>query len=416
MREGTNTKTAPVRHAAAGWCDTISRRLWFLEAENLCSGARQRTGLNDFGDPPLEPALSRLADSLEQEADLHPLGRFLMRMHLAGLLETRLRLADLWRRHARAPAAEPIRRPIFITGTPRSGSTFLHELLAEDPNNRSPRVWEVMFPVPAAGWRPGQADPRIRKAAACLWWFRRLAPQADAVFPMRAGTPHECVAIHSYTFMSEEFISTCRIPGYERFLRQADLSPAYAWERRFLQHLQAGAPRRQWVLKSPDHVYGLEELFATFPDALVIQTHRNPLEVLRSSCHLTEVLHSLYARPGDRAALAGRETRVLAEALDRFVDFRDAHPALAGRFVDVRYEEIVADPLAVIRRIYDHFDLPLTEAALGRMQALAGKRSRYDHRRAPAAVRGLPESRAEANCFERYCSRFQVGWQQPQTR
>lgn len=400
-----------------GWGDAMSRRFWFLDAEGLCAAARRKTGLKDFGEPTVEPALSVLTQSLEQEAGLHPLGRFLMRMHLQSLLETRLRLADLWRRQAPLLDAQPIRRPIFITGTPRSGSTFLHELLAEDPGNRSPRVWEVMFPIAKSPQAARAPDPRIKKAAASLWWFRRLAPQADAVFPMRACTPHECVAIQSHTLLSEEFISTCHVPSYESFLRQADLSPAYGWERRFLQHLQADSPGRQWVLKSPDHVYGLEALFAVFPDALVIQTHRNPFEVLKSSVHLTEVLHGLYARPGDREKLAARESGVLAKALDRFVNFRDAHPELAGRFIDVRYQEITRDPLAVVRRIYEEFDIPLTGGAIERMQSLAGRRSRYEHRRAPAQPRDfVNEARAHASCFERYCLRFKVGWHQPQAR
>jgi hypothetical protein len=315
-------------------------------------------------------------------------------------------------------AATVVKRPIFITGTPRSGSTFLHELLAEDPGNRAPRVWEVMFPIPGAK-RPfhGPPDPRIRKAAACLWWFRRFAPEADAVFPMRAGTPHECVAIHSYSFLSEEFVSTCRIPSYETFLRQADLRPAYAFERRFLQHLQLGHPNRQWVLKSPDHVYGLKELFEVFPDAHVIQTHRNPFEVLKSSCHLTEVLHGLYARPGSYERVAARETGVLAEALDRFVDFRDDHPELAGRFIDVRYQEIVSNPLAVVRGIYEKFGMSLTDTAMERMQSLARSRSRYAHHRAPAQPRDFTkEPHADLSRFERYSARFQVGWRQSQAR
>ena len=407
----TNLELNQIGGATVG--DHLSRQFWFLEAERLCAAARRKTGLKDFGEPPLEPALSVLTHSLEQEANLHPLGRFLMRMHLQGLLETRLRLIELWRNQPQDLSSIPVHRPIFITGTPRSGSTFLHELLAEDPDNRAPRVWEVMFPVPKSKHQGNAPDPRIKKAAACLWWFRRLAPQADAVFPMRADTPHECVAIQSYSFLSEEFISTCRIPCYESFLRRADLRPAYAWQRRFLQHLQAGQPHRQWVLKSPDHVYGLEELFAIFPDALIIQTHRNPYEVLKSSCHLTEVLHSLYARPGNHDQLAVRESKVLAEALDRFVNFRDAHPELADRFIDVRYREIVSDPLAVVRRIYEKFELPLTDVAAERIQDLAAKRSRYDHRRAPAAPREfVNEPKADVSRFERYCLRFDVSWHQ----
>jgi hypothetical protein len=211
-------------------------------------------------------------------------------------------------------------------------------------------------------------------------------------------------------------VSTCRVPGYESFLRQADLTPAYEFERRFLQHLQCDQPDRQWVLKSPDHAYGLKELFEIFPDALIIQTHRNPLEVLKSSMHLTEVLHSLYARP-DRERIAAREPGVLGGALDRFVDFRDAHPELAGCFIDVRYQEIAKDPLAVVRRIYETFGLPLTATALERMQALAAHRSRYGHHRKPAQPGDFTkEAAADLPRFERYSARFKVGWQQPQTR
>ena len=222
---------------AAGWktiSHDISRRLWLLESNSLCAEARRRTRLENFGDPPIEPVLTVLVNSLETEADLHPHGRFLMRIHLRELLETRLRLVQAWSGWSEAPEASLIERPIFITGIPRSGSTFLHELLAEDPENRAPRVWEVMFPIPARSKHPEKVDPRVRKANACLWWFRRLAPGADSVYPIRAWTPHECVAIHSYTLLSEEFVSTCHVPTYEAFLHAADLGPIYRWQRRFL--------------------------------------------------------------------------------------------------------------------------------------------------------------------------------------
>src|SRR5215472_4735317 len=148
--------------------------------------------------------------------------------HLRQLLENRLRLAEAWKQKREAIDNSPIRQPIFVVGMPRTGSTFLHELLAEDPANRAPRVWEVMFPIGAA--QAGEKERRqwIRKAETCLWWFRKLARGADSVYPMRALTPHECVAIHSYTFLSEEFVSTCRIPTYEKFLRSSDRLEAYS--------------------------------------------------------------------------------------------------------------------------------------------------------------------------------------------
>jgi LPS sulfotransferase NodH len=389
--------------------DRLSRRLWMLQSEALLAEAKRRTRLEDFGNPPIEPALSILVKSIELEADLHPLGRFLTRVHLRELLETRLRLAQAWSRKLEALDDSLIQRPIFITGMPRSGSTFLHELLAEDPENRVPRVWEVMFPIPAASRSPNKVDPRVRKAEASLWWFRRLAPGADSVYPMRAWTPHECVAIHSYTLLSEEFVSTCHIPIYEAFLHTADLGPAYLWQKRFLQYLQLDCSDRRWVLKSPDHVYGLDRLLTVFPDAVVIQTHRNPIQVVRSQIQLTKVLERLFARPREREQLAMSEARKIEQILGYITRFRDAYPNVARQFIDVKYSELVSDPLAVVRRIYGRLDIRLTDATAQRMQRLALSRSRYERRGASPTSEDLGlDCSPQTHLFEGYCSRFEI--------
>jgi Sulfotransferase family len=405
---------------AAGWQTLghgISRRLWLLESDSLCAEARRRTRLEDFGDPPIEPALTILVNSLETEADLHPHGRLLMRVHLQELLETRLRLAQAWSVRLEALEASLIQRPIFITGMPRSGSTFLHELLAEDPENRVPRVWEVMFPIPFASKSPKKVDPRVRKAEASLWWFRRLAPGADSVYPMRAWTPHECVAIHSYTLLSDEFVSTCHVPTYETFLHTADLEPTYVWQKRFLQYLQLGCSNRRWILKSPDHVYGLEKLLTVFPDAVVIQTHRNPVQVLRSQIRLTKVLEAMFARPHKHEQLAMSEARKIGEMVDYITRFRDAYPNVAAQFIDLTYPELVSDPLAVVRRIYERLDIRLTDVAAQRMQRLALSRSRYERRSVSSTSADLGvDCSAETHRFEGYCSRFGIPCQYSESR
>ena len=395
--------------APAKFSDRFGRKYWPFDVEALCAKARRITGLDDFGGTSVECGLSVLVDSLNREADLHPLGRFLMQTHLLDLLRTRLQLIEAWKRQPQTVKDSPISRPIFITGMPRSGSTFLHELLAADPALRAPRIWEVMFPVTANEPDRGWHDRRVWKAATCLWWFRRLAPEADAVYPMRARTPHECVTIHSYTLMSEEFISSCRVPAYADFLRASDRVPIYEWQKRFLQHLQQDQPPGRWILKAPDHVYSLDALFSVFPDALVIQTHRDPLDVLKSTIHLTRVLHGLYARAEDPAQLAAREARVLSAAIDRCLRFRDAHPELAQRFVDVNYSELTADPLTVINHVYRHFDMTLTAKAAGRINELALHRSRYRGRRhiPGLADMGL-DARTLAGRFENYCRRFGI--------
>ncbi|HEV2320418.1 MAG TPA: sulfotransferase [Verrucomicrobiae bacterium] len=390
------------------FAERVSHKLWYLDSNKLREQAQRRTGLRDFGDPPIEPALSILTASLEEEAGLHALGRFLMRGHLLGILEMRLGLAAIWKSEP-GLLDSPIEKPVFITGMPRSGSTFLHELLSQDPDNRSPRVWEVMFPVPAP--EPGvRRDPRMRRANANLWWFRRLAPGADEVYPVRAVTPHECLAIHSYTLMSEEFVTTCRVPAYEYFLRQTGLRRAYAWQKLFLQHLQSRSPLKRWILKSPDHLYGLEELFSVFPDAMIIQTHRNPIDVLKSSLQLTEVVQGLFARP-DRDCLQEREARTLAETMERSIRFRDQHPEMASRFLDLNYSEIVSDPLGTARRIYQHLDCPVTATAIERMRQFIATRSRYQRRRNPTLADLGLDVRAETRRFQNYCRRFGISMQ-----
>jgi hypothetical protein len=398
--------------ASRAFGDRLSRRLWLLQREALCAEARGRTGLEDFGDPPLEPALSVLVNSLEAEADLHPLGRFFMRLHLRELLETRLRLAQAWSGRLEGLEASVIQRPIFITGMPRSASSFLHELLAEDPENRVPQVWEVMFPVPRGGEPPNKVDPRVREAEAALWWFRRLVPGADSVYPLRAWTPHECVAIHSYTLLSEEFVSTCHVPTYEAFLHMADLTPVYRWQRRFLQYLQLGCSNTRWVLKSPDHVYGLDKLLAVFPDAQIIQIHRHPVDVLRSQIQLTKVLAKLFARPEEPDQLKKREARKIEEIVNCITRFRDAYPQLAGQFINVNYGELVSDPFAVVCRIYQKLDIQLTEVAAERVRRMALSRSRYRRHDDGTTFGDLGlDGAADTYRFEGYCSRFGITWQ-----
>jgi hypothetical protein len=215
------------------------------------------------------------------------------------------------------------------------------------------------------------------------------------------------MAIHSYTFLSEEFLSTCHIPRYKSFLRTADLTPAYAWEKRLLQFLQSGRPAARWLLKSPDHVYGLEGLFSVFPDALVIQTHRSPFDSLRSAIQLTEVLQGLYAKPQSRDQIAVTEAQSLAYRIERLMRFRDNHPELAKRFVDVSYVELTEDPLAVVRRIFRKFEIPLSDSAIDTIQRFARGRSAYKGRRtAPGAHEIGLDRTAQLRLFGDYCRRF----------
>jgi hypothetical protein len=387
--------------------DPLSRFFWPMNAEILRKRAELRSGLHDFGDPPLEPAFTTLVDSLERDADLHPLGRFLMWNHLEEMLVLRLRLVDQWKRRSGRWERGRIVKPLFITGMPRSGSTFLHDLLCVDPANRAPRVWEVMFPLSVTRKASQTFNWKIWNASMRLWLFRKIVPMADSVHPIRATSPQECEAIHSFTFYSEEFITTNWLPEYETFLRHTDFNPTYEWQKRFMLYLQGEETNVRWVLKSPDHSHNLDALFTVFPDAVIIQTHRNPREVLESSLRLVEALHRLYAYSDGKEERMRREVRVLAEAMERLLRFRDSHPELESRFLDVRYPDLVSNPLGIVKRIYDHWGYELSPETLESMESLASSRSRYPVKKREHS-RGLPADNAitELSLFKRYCARF----------
>ena len=333
----------------------------------MLSTANRRTGLHEFGYPSFREPLERLLRSLEGEARLNLVGRIAAREDLIGMLMNRLMLERDRARH-RGIADEQIRRPLVITGLPRSGSTFLHGLLAQDPSSRVPLHWELRFPSPPPERSTRETDPRIERAARHLRWFFRLAPEFRKIHPVGARLPEECVVILSHAFLSFEFSSNWFVPSYQSWLEQQDLEPAYRYHRRFLQHLQWGYAGDRWLLKAPPHLPGLRGLFAVYPDANVIVTHRDPLEVVPSIASLHVVLRRTFSRAVDPLAVGPEVSRMLADDIRRGVAARDDGCAGPEQFLDVWYAQLLDDPLAVVRRIYRHFDLPLSTETEGRMR------------------------------------------------
>jgi hypothetical protein len=240
-----------------------------LEFESLLQAAQQRTGLTNFGDDAFHEPLRRLLDSCRNEARLNSIGKLVCTEDILQLMSNRLRIqrdSEKWpdiREHK-------IVAPLFITALPRSGTTLLHNLLAQDEREfYAPATWEVMFPSPPP-FAGQENKPRIRRAATNLTFFNWLVPEFRKIHPMSAHFPQECVAILSHSFMSDQFDSMFSIPAYQSWLEKQDMRPAYAYHRQFLQHLQYGAPTRRFVLKAPNHMFSIEALFTIYPDARII--------------------------------------------------------------------------------------------------------------------------------------------------
>src|SRR5262249_21296241 len=197
-----------------------------LDRELFLEEARQRTGLDDFGDPGFHEPLERLIADFDGEAGLSFLGRIAARQDVIRLLTNRLRMG--WDRRRRpAITAQRVRGPLFITGLPRTGTTLLHGLLAQDPAHRAPLNWEMMFPSPPPDRFHFHHDPRIAASQRQLRWFYRLNPDFRRIHPLAARLPEECLILTSHSFLSFQFQTSHYVPRYQAWLERQDLPPCY---------------------------------------------------------------------------------------------------------------------------------------------------------------------------------------------
>lgn len=332
----------------------------------LMEVAAHRTALDDFGASNFIEPLSRLLSAYNNEADLSFIGHIAMREDILQSLMTRLQCqAD--RKRAPEMGDTRIESPIFITGLPRSGTTFLHSLLAEDPDLRAPRGWEVMYPSPPPDPRRNGPDRRIARAQRRMRQLYWLAPGFRVIHPLDAAEPQECIAITSSSFISDAYPTMCHIPSYQHWLDQTDLQPAYTHHRYFLQQLQAGQESLRWLLKAPAHLFGLQALLKTYPDARIVFTHRDPLEVLPSLANLTLVLRSAFSERHDPQQIGREVLEHWSAGMRAARAFVAQLPDREARCIDVAYNDLVSRPLDTVERLYRHFDLELTRTTRGRM-------------------------------------------------
>ena len=349
-----------------------------LDAAGLFDRARRLTGLSDFGDPFFREPLRVLLDAFETEAELTMLGRVIARADVVRLLQNRLRMTDVLNQHPEIAAGE-IRQPIFVVGMPRTGTTILHELLAQDPDNRVPMTWEVMHPWPPPDSDTYETDPRIRLVEKHFSGVDRLIPGFKRMHPMGATLPQECVALTSHDFASMVFSTTHTVPSYQAWLDHADLRWVYAAHQRQLQYLQWRCPAQRWALKSPGHLWALDALLAIYPDARIVQTHRDPLKVIASLANLIALLRSMSSDHIDRAAIGAEWTARLADGMQRSMDVRDQLPAETAPVFDMHFSEFIRDEIGMVRRIYSHFGLDLTLEAEERMRRFLTENPRDKH-------------------------------------
>jgi len=343
-----------------------------LRADALLGLARRRSGLAEFGDMSFVDPLRRLLAACGEEASLSLIGRIATRWDTVRFLTNLLRFHDEEQRNT-GILAQPIERPIFITGLPRSGTTFLHRLLMLDPDTRAPLVWQTIYPYPPANPGRGGPDARARRVARQLRSFERLAPEFRGLHPLDATSPQECSEITAHVFRSLRFDTTYRIPTYRHWLDADSHVPAYRFHRRFLQHLQHQDAGGRWVLKCPDHLFALDAIRSVYPDARLVFVHRDPVKVLLSVAKLTEVLRRPFTRRIDPHEIGRQESSRWLLGTQQMVAVGD-DAGLREPVHHVLHRDLVQNPVGTVAALYRHFGLTLTPAMAAAVAQYAEQR------------------------------------------
>ena len=320
-----------------------------LNKDLLIKNARKATGLHDLGKDFREEPLDRMLLSLNEEAQLHPVGRFITRQRLTNLLTIRLRAEDLFKKHPEILEQElyPV---MMIVGLQRTGTTKLHRLLASDPDNRALLSWEALNPAPINGDAKDGRE-RIKFAKMSENALRIMSPGFFAIHPVEHLAPEEDVLLLDVSFMSQTAEAITHVPSYAAWLEQTDQSPAYEYMVRLMKLLQWQRPAKRWILKSPHHLEFLDLAYQHFGDVQYIWTHRNVYECIPSFLSMVSYSRVLFSNRVNEHQVAEHWVKKIGYVLTKALAFHEKNGNRLN-FTDVPYQELIREPLKLISKIY----------------------------------------------------------------
>ena len=347
-------------------------------AEQMLASARATTGLTDLGDEWIMAPLRVLIDSINAEANLHPLGRIIQSRRIQALLSAHLRVRA--RLAARGEScATRIKRIIVIAGLQRTGTTTLQRLIASDRRVRSIRAWEALSPVPVHTNPETDKAIRIRQAKLAERMLSFLSPDFFAVHPVEHHAPEEDVLLLDHCFMSQSWEALLNVPSYSNWLESQDHARAYAYLRDLLGLLLSGGDAQHWVIKTPHHAEYLDLVLKMFPQAIVVLTHRDPLVATPSFMSMVAHGRALSSNVIDPRQIAEHWVAKIERMMRRVLIVRAG--ADPSRFIDVSYYDLLADPMRELARIYERAGIEFAEQARKSAQKTAETAVQYRYGR-----------------------------------
>jgi len=382
-----------------------------FDPDALVEQARMQTGLDDFGSDGWQAGLAAFCAAVESEAQLNDLGRAAVPTQIAGALANRLKIVD-WAQHHREVTAKPVDVSLVVVGMFRGGTTFLSQLLDQDPRHRSLLRWESADPVPPPTRQEWRSGPRVDAAAAAAEMMEQINPGFKKIHHDPADGPTECVTLLGHDFKSLLWPTVTNVPSYTEWLYGVDETSAYEYHHLALQVLQSGGVPGPWTLKSPHHMIALPELTTRYPGARLVVTHRDPTVLAASVCSLITSLAGTFTDADHRAQIARTWPRLLEVCIERLGAFRAQRPDV--EIVDVHYADLVGDTVATVERIYARTGMDLddtTRAALSRYVE-AHPRGEFGAHHYDFASLGLDEGELRER-FAGYVDRYAIPAESP---
>ena len=377
-----------------------------MQVQDLIAAAKQQTGLSDLGDERIQQPLQRLVQALNDEAQLNEGGTRRVQANLIATLSNRLRVEDYLAQHSQL-LERTIEKPLFVFGLPRTGTTLLINLMSMDPARRCFLRWEAFDSAPPPQPEELHAGQRYDKCQEMTELSLKHAPHISAIHHEDADSPTECQFAMSPSFIAQYYDSMYHVPSYHRwFLHEADYLPAFQFHKRFLQLLQAHAGGR-WTLKNPWHPLFLDALTTVYPDAQLVMTHRDPVEVVASACSLWKAVRPMFSDEVDFEVIG----QGLLETFDLMIDRTLAYRAKHGwnSIYDLHYTQLMRDPIGELLKVYEHFDEPLSVETKTAMKNYIddnpkGKHGQHSY---SLADYGLTTEEIRGR-YRDYCARFEI--------
>jgi len=403
-----NYAPLPVRlvNAIARQSKPGSNRLISLETDHLIRTASRKTGLSHWGNPGFKDSLNELLNSVENEGMLTFFGRFTIKQFLVDNLCNRLRINAMVNRYTQIHQ-QPIPKPIFVTGWYRTGTTYLHNLLASHPKLKAPLYWELRHPCPEIEPEQIRAQNIVRKVNIINRIHAYLAPGFSTAHAMHAEKPEECLHLFENAFRGTTAFVITEAKSYAWWLLNQNMRESYQFYKLQLQILSWLRPSYPWVLKWPYHLWHLDSLLDVFPDATIIHIHRDPCEAIPSVCSLSALARSSFVENIDTTALGQFWLDYSAEGLQRSLRVRKLNPHM--RMIDVRYSDLKADPKAVMQTILQQTDLETDERwinSIGELDKKSPRKHTKTHQYSLSQF-GLSETNIR-NQFSAYIQEFDL--------